>query len=329
MHMGNELLTLPVAGGLYAAAGTGIAYASVKARRDLDEKRVPFLGVLGAFVFAAQMVNFPVLPGTSGHFVGAAFLAIVLGPHAAALGMAAIVIVQCLVFQDGGILALGANLVNMALVGPYVAYGVFRALVPQGSTPGRARLYGVSFASALVAIVAGATLVPVEVALSGVSRVPFTAFLGTMVGVHVLIGAVEGVVTFALLESLARIRAEFVPGVGAGGSFPVKTALASVVAAAVLVGAFLSLAASGSPDGLEWTVDEKAVLDQDRPNPAAETADDVGGKIALLPDYTRPGEGWYWTTLSGVLGAMLVLGVAFAAGRALRRAPPSAGGHAG
>src|SRR5512136_2157489 len=103
--MANEVLTLPVAGALGAAAVGGLALAAARARRDLDERRAPLLGVLGAFVFAAQMVNFPVLPGTSGHFVGAALLAILLGPHAAALGMAAIVIVQCVVFQDGGLLA--------------------------------------------------------------------------------------------------------------------------------------------------------------------------------------------------------------------------------
>lgn len=103
LHMGNELLTLPVAGTFIAAAGAGVGYASFKARKELDERRVPLLGVLGAFVFAAQMVKFPILilPGVTGHFVGGALLAIVLGPHAAVLGMAAIVIVQCIVFQDG------------------------------------------------------------------------------------------------------------------------------------------------------------------------------------------------------------------------------------
>lgn len=324
MHMGNELLTLPVAGGFYAAAGAGIAYASVRARKELDEKRVPLLGVLGAFVFAAQMVNFPVLPGTSGHFVGGALLAIILGPHAAALAMAAIVIVQCLVFQDGGLLALGTNLVNMAVVGPYVAYGVFRAVVPRDSTPGRARLYGASFLASLVSILAGAILVPVQVALSGVSQVPFLTFLGTMAVVHVLIGAAEGVITFVVLLALARMRADLVPGLKAGAGFPLKTVMISVLGAAVLIGAFVSLAASGSPDGLEWTLETGNVIDGEAHNPAAEAADSAGETIALLPDYNRPNERWYWTTVSGILGALLVLGVAFAAGRALLRSSAAA-----
>ena len=343
MHMGNELLTLPVAGAFYATAGAGIAYASVKARKELDERRVPLLGVLGAFVFAAQMVNFPVLPGTSGHFVGAALLAIVLGPHAAALGMAAIVIVQCLVFQDGGLLALGCNLVNMALVGPYVGYGIYRAIVPKDSTsgtqsgtggagrklPGQARLYGASFVAALGSILAGAALVPMQLELSGVSQVPFFTFLGAMAGVHVLIGAAEGVITFAVLAALARMRADLVPGLKRQGGFPLKTAALSILGAAVLLGAFVSLAASGSPDGLEWTLEERKVIAEETHNPAAETADSAGEKIALLPDYNRPDERWYWTTVSGILGSLLVLGVAFAVGRTLRRSPPKAEGQSG
>ncbi len=329
MHMGNELLTLPVAGGFYAAAGAGIVYASVKARKEFDEKRVPLLGVLGAFVFAAQMVNFPLLPGTSGHFVGGVLLAIVLGPHAAALGMSAIVIVQCLVFQDGGLLALGCNLVNMALVGPYVGYGIFRAIVPGESTPGRARLYGASFVAALGSILAGAILVPIQVALSGVSQVPFFTFLGTMAGVHVLIGAAEGAITFTVLAALARMRADLVPGLKAEGGFPLKTVALSVLVAAILIGAFVSLAASGSPDGLEWTLESKKVIVEDGHNPAAEIADSAGRTIALLPDYNRPDERWYWTTVSGILGSLLVLGVAFAAGRTLRRSSPKAEGQSG
>jgi len=329
MHMGNELLTLPVAGGFCAVAGAGIAYASVKARKELDEKRVPLLGVLGAFVFAAQMVNFPVLPGTSGHFVGAALLAIVLGPHAAALAMSAIVIVQCLVFQDGGLLALGTNLVNMALVGPYAGYGIFRAIVPKDSTPGRARLYGASFVAALGSILAGAILVPIQVALSGVSQVPFFTFLGTMAGVHVLVGAAEGAITFAVLVALAKMRAGLVPGLKAEGGFPLKTVALSVLAAGILIGAFVSLAASGSPDGLEWTLESKKVIAEDTHNSAAAAADSAGEKIALLPDYNRPNERWYWTTVSGILGALLVLGVAFAAGRALRRSTSPAGQQGG
>ena len=326
MHMGNELLTLPVAGALFAGAGAGIAAASAKARRQLDERRAPLLGVLGAFVFAAQMVNFPVLPGTSGHFLGAALLAILLGPHAAALGMAAIVIVQCLVFQDGGLLALGANLLNMALAGPYAAWAAFRALAPASGEIGRPRLYAASFAAALASVLAGAILVPFEAAASGVVRIPLAAFVGTMAGVHAVIGAAEGALTFAVLAALARMRPDLLPGARpAPGGLPLAAVAASLAAAALLVGAFLSLAASGKPDGLESTLERTKAAEDAPPDPAARAADRAGEKIAILPDYTRPGGGWYWTTVSGVLGCLLVLGLAAAARRAIaaRRKEPS------
>jgi cobalt/nickel transport system permease protein len=319
MHMGNELLTLPVAGALAACAAAGIAAAAARARRDLDERRAPLLGVLGAFVFAAQMVNFPVLPGTSGHFVGAALLAILLGPHAAALGMASIVIVQCLVFQDGGLLALGANLVNMALVGPYAAWAVYRLVAPRGAPVSRVRLYAASFLAALASILAGAALVPIEVAAADVSRVPLPLFLGTMLGIHALIGAAEGILTFAVLAALARMRPDLLPGAPAGaGGLPLRAVALSIVVTALLVAGFLSLAASGSPDGLDSTIERTKAVDSEKPNPAAEAAEHAGTSIALLPDYSGPGGAWYWTTVAGLLGALLVLGVAAAAGRTLR-----------
>ncbi len=320
MHMGNELLTLPVAAGTFVAAGAGIAYASYKARGELDEKRIPLLGVMGAFVFAAQMVNFRILGGASAHFVGAALLAIVLGPHAAALGMAAIVIVQCLVFQDGGILALGANVFNMAIVGPYVAWGVYRLVVPRDAGPGRARLYAASFLAAFASILVAATLVPVEVALAGVMRAPFHVFLGTMAGVHALIGAAEGAITFAVLVALARMRPGLVPSVGPEGGWPPKTVLASVLAAALVTGGFVSLAASGLPDGLEWTVEETGVITTDatvEPNLAAEKADHAAERITVA-FFAGYGDRWYKKAVSGVLGSLVVLGAAVAVGRALR-----------
>jgi len=328
MHMGNELLTLPVAGALFAGAAGGLGYASAKARKGLDEKKVPLLGVLGAFVFAAQMVNFPVLPGTSGHFVGATLLAVVLGPHAAALGMAAIVIVQCLVFQDGGLLALGANLVNMALVGPYVAHAIFSAISGGGRDVSRARFYAASFLAALGSVLAGAILVPIEVSVSGVSAAPFLFFLGVMAGVHAVIGAAEGAITFAVLAALARLRPDLVPVLrDERRGAPLGAALASVLAAAALVGGFLSLAASELPDGLDSTLERLEVLKPAGEEPArsaADAAERIGEKIAIFPDYSRPGGGWYWTTVSGILGAALVLGVASAAARALRTGRPRA-----
>jgi cobalt/nickel transport system permease protein len=326
MHMGNELLTLPAAGALFAGAGTGIAFAAARARRGLDEARAPLLGVLGAFVFAAQMVNFPVLPGTSGHFLGASLLAILLGPHAAALGLSAIVIVQCLVFQDGGLLALGANLLNMALAAPYAAWAAFRAIAPASGEAGRGRFYAAAFAASMASVLAGAILVPIEVAAAGVARIPLPFFLGTLAGVHAVIGAAEGAITFAVLVSLARMRPDLLPGTRpAPGGPPLAAVVLSIGAAALLVAGFLSLAASGKPDGLEATLEKTKAVEGAPADPAARAADRAGERIAILPDYTRPGGGWYWTTVSGLLGCLLVLGLTTAARRAVaarKHGPP-------
>lgn len=326
MHMGNELLTLPAAGALAAGAAGGLSWASARARRELDERSAPLLGVLGAFVFAAQMVNFPVLPGTSGHFLGAALLAILLGPHAAALGMASIVIIQCLVFQDGGLLALGANLVNMALAAPYAAWAAFRALLPRGREPSKARLGAAAFAASLASVLAAAVLVPLEVAAAGVARIPLTVFLGTMAAVHAVIGAAEGTLTVALLAALVRLRPDLLPRPAPPeGKIPVATTALGLGAASLLIAGFLSLAASGQPDGLEATVEKTRALEGAPDNPAASAADRAGERIALFPDYSRPGGGWYWTSVSGILGCLLTLGLGSAARRLLttRRRPPS------
>ena len=170
MHMQNELLTPATAVGLFVLAGAGLGFASWQVRLRFDSAKVPLMGVMGAFVFAAQMINFPILPGTSGHLGGGVLLAILLGPHAATLVMASILIVQCLIFQDGGLLALGANIINMGIIPCYLGYGLFHLLA--GARPRTGRLYAAVFAATLVGMVAGAAMVPFEVWMSGVLRVP-------------------------------------------------------------------------------------------------------------------------------------------------------------
>ena len=132
MHMANELLSVPVAAGTLAIAAGGIGFICKKARRFITSDRFALMGILGAFVFAAQMVNFqlPAMPGTSGHMVGAVLLAIILGPHLGAIAVSSIVIIQCLIFQDGGLLALGCNIINMAIVPSYLGYFLYRSLFP-------------------------------------------------------------------------------------------------------------------------------------------------------------------------------------------------------
>jgi cobalamin biosynthesis protein CbiM len=210
MHMANELLSLPVAAGTFGIAASGVGIICRKIKNSLTPEKLPLMGVLGGFVFAAQMVNFqlPFMPGTSGHMVGSVLLSIILGPAAAVIVMTSIVIVQCLVFQDGGLLALGCNTINMAIVPCFAGYYLYKVI---NSLPlGKFRMQAACIFASIIAVEIGASLVPIQAALSGVLLVPFKTFLFTMIGVHLLIGTVEGILTWAVLSFLLC----FVPVVG-------------------------------------------------------------------------------------------------------------------
>jgi cobalt/nickel transport system permease protein len=341
MHMANELLTPGVAAGFGAASAAGIAYSSWRVRRELDDSKVPLMGVMGAFVFAAQMVNFQILPGSSGHLGGGVLLAILLGPSAATLVMAAILIVQCLVFNDGGLLALGANIFNMGIVPCYLGYGIYRLLTGRASGKkalARGRLYFACFTATFLGMLAGAAMVPVQVAVSGVSAVPFPKFFAVMLGVHLIIAAVEGVVTFAVIAFLQKMRPALVLGdSGLSGRMSPRAVAATMGVVALVVGGFFSLVASGLPDGLEYVLGNqpptaetqpalgKPVIDESKLSPSVQAATDLQDRIAPLPDYSKrpatPGDepAAWWTSLSGVLGSAIVLVLMFALAAILRR----------
>ena len=254
MHMANELLSVPVAAGSLAVAAAGLGLVCRKVRNILGTDKLALMGVLGAFVFAGQMVNFqlPAMPGTSGHMVGAVLLAIVLGPHLAAIVMTSVVMVQCLIFQDGGLLALGCNIINMGLVPCYIGYFLYK-IVTTGP-PSNLRVYIGTMLACVVSMEAGAILVPVQAALAGVLAVPFTTFLITMIGVHFLVGFVEGVITVAVLGYLQQVRPDIVADSLPGEARLRKsTVLGTLAVFTIIIGAGLSLLASDFPDGLEWS----------------------------------------------------------------------------
>ncbi|MDO8302611.1 MAG: energy-coupling factor ABC transporter permease [Sedimentisphaerales bacterium] len=264
--MANELLSVPVAISTLGIAGGAMAVICRAAKRYITSEKVPLMGILGAFIFAAQMVNFqlPLMPGTSGHLVGSVLLAIILGPHLGAIVITSVVILQCLIFQDGGILAIGCNIINMGLVPSYIGYGVYRVINPStcgGCHPssGKAwRVYLASICACIIGIESGAMLVPVEAVMSGVLSVPFKTFFLTMAGVHVLVGLVEGVVTAAVLGYLQKVRPDIVANMLPGKvRWSKKAVMATFVIATVIIGAGLSLLASEFPDGLEWSYFER------------------------------------------------------------------------
>jgi cobalt/nickel transport system permease protein len=209
MHIPDGFLSPEVAGATAVVAAGAVAAGLRRAGTRLDERQVPLLGVTGAFVFAVQMLNFPVAGGTSGHFLGAALAAVLLGPWLACLVMAVVIATQSFVFADGGVSALGANVVNMGVIGALVVGGLMlaaRRLLPHR----RGVLLAVAGAGAWLAVVAGALGTSVCLALSG------TVALGTvvpaMVGVHAVIGVGEAVITVAAVSAIMASRPDLIGG---------------------------------------------------------------------------------------------------------------------
>ncbi|MFO7274404.1 MAG: energy-coupling factor ABC transporter permease [Bacillota bacterium] len=209
MHVPDGLLDLKTLVGSAAAAAAGVSYASWRVRRELDSREVPRVAVLTAFIFAAQMVNFPIPGGTSGHLMGGALAAVLFGPWVSVVVMTTVVAIQALVFQDGGIAALGANLLNMAVIGPLVGYGTYRLL--KGLWGSRAGWLTAVFLSGLTSVVAGAVAVALQLALSGV--IPLAVGLPAMGLWHVMIGVGEGIITAAVAAYVAAERPQLQAGV--------------------------------------------------------------------------------------------------------------------
>jgi cobalt/nickel transport system permease protein len=241
VHIPDGFLATPVWASLDVAAAPAVGYMARRAQREFDDARVPLLGVMGAFVFAAQMINFPVGIGTSGHLLGGALLAYTLGPAAAGVTMTAILAIQALVFQDGGILALGPNIVNMALAGVLAGWLPFHLW-----GGGRWRRLSIFAGGALSALVS-ASLALAELMLSGVRIAG--PILGVSLALFVASAVLEGAITVAVIEALEKIQPGFVRKAREGRSF----ALGAVGLAALLLATVGILVASRAPDGI-WSL---------------------------------------------------------------------------
>ena len=239
MHIPDGFLSTPVWASLDAAAAPAVGLLVRRAQRGFDESKAPLLGVMGAFVFAAQMINFPVGIGTSGHLIGGALLAITLGPAAAGVVMTAILAIQALVFQDGGVLALGANVLNMAVAGVLAGYLPFRFW-----GGGKWRKTAI-FLGGVLSVLIGAVLALAELLISGVAMP--ASVLGVSLGLFAASAVLEGAITLAVVQALEAINPAFVRRPGARGSL----ALGALATAAVVLAAFGVLFASTQPDGIE------------------------------------------------------------------------------
>jgi cobalt/nickel transport system permease protein len=279
-----------------AASGAAVAYAVRKVNKEFEEKDPPLMGVLAAFIFAAQMINFPVAGGTSGHFVGGALAAILLGPWKAILVMLSVISVQALLFGDGGITALGANVLNMAIIAPLVAYWIY-GIIRRFSMPAGA------FTAGLVSTVITALVAATELAVSGTS--PFIITASLMAGWHLVIGIGEGLITATTIGYLARVRPDLVKS--RGGLDWRSLALFGGVAAFCAL--FLSPLASSLPDGLNRVARDVGF--------AGKESGAVGG---LIPHYAIPGlSGNLATGLAGLLGVVITISIGYSIAMIVKR----------
>jgi cobalt/nickel transport system permease protein len=219
LHAPDGILSVPVAIVMWVLSIVAIGISVQRTNRHLDDRAIPLLGVMAAFIFAAQMVNFPIVGGTSGHLVGGVLAAVLLGPWAGTLVLTCVIVVQALVFQDGGLLVMGANIFNMGVIGTLGGYAVYRAICRLLGGEARARIPAAGIA-AWLAVVASSVAVSIELVLSGATTLELV--LPAMVGVHAVIGIGEALITMAALAFVAATRADLLAirdtMLGSGGS---------------------------------------------------------------------------------------------------------------
>ncbi|CAB1078233.1 Substrate-specific component NikM of nickel ECF transporter / Additional substrate-specific component NikN of nickel ECF transporter [Olavius algarvensis Delta 1 endosymbiont] len=338
MHMADALISPVVGGTMWAASAGLIGYCSKKITDERDDATIPLMGVVGAFVFAAQMINFTI-PGTgsSGHLGGGMILAILLGPYAGLLTMASVLIVQALFFADGGLLALGCNIFNLGFLPCFIAYPLMYKNIA-GTAPSERRLFTAAIISAVVGLQLGAFSVVLQTFFSGVTELPLDTFALLMQPIHLAIGIVEGLATSAVVLFVWKARPEIIKSVISSapvGSISLRKVTIGFVAAAVVTGGALSWFASTNPDGLEWAIFKAAgTTDLDTPAEELHTAlSKVQEKTALLPDYgfnpenaeqpaETPGSETAvdtGKTVSGLVGGALTLLLAGLLGYVLKR----------
>ena len=337
--MADALLSPAVGATMWAGSLAALGYASQKLKKTIDNKTIPLMGVMGAFIFAAQMINFTI-PGTgsSGHLGGGMILAAILGPYAAFLVMASILTVQALFFADGGLLALGCNIWNLGIYPCFIAYPlIYKPIAGNGTSNGRLSIAAIL--SALIALQLGAFSVVMETFLSGKSELAFNAFVLLMQPIHLAIGLVEGFVTAGLINYVKNARPEFLENTNTSRSLatgvPVKNILIVFAIITVITGGMLSWFASTHPDGLEWSIERVTgkgeLAGQDKG--IAPVLKGIQEKTAFLPDYNfkttsrgtgRDEKASSWpavaagTSVAGILGSAIVLGLVVMIGFGIR-----------
>lgn len=335
MHMADALLAPAVAATMYAASGVTAGFSVKTLKKDEETAKLPVMAVTSALVFAGQMVNYTI-PGTgsSGHMCGGMMLTALLGPQAGFLSMITILLIQSLFFADGGIMAFGANVWNMAFYGCFVGYYLIWRPIMKGKlfsakgekAAARLKIILACILGCIITLQMGAFSVVLETSLSGITELPFGAFVSIMQPIHLAIGLIEGLVTAAVLLFVYEIRPELLSDTKTSGSkkskCSLKTTVVILAVVVAVVGGGVSLLASSNPDGLEWSMfgnaeagySDNMGLDEESygiESKASEIAGNIQEKTAFLPDYAfTNSDSLAGTTVSGLVGSAIVAGVA-------------------
>lgn len=289
MHMSDALISVAVGGTMLGVSGGIGAYSIKKVQLDLEEKKIPLMAVMGAFVFASQMINFAI-PGTgsSGHIGGGMLLGILLGPYAGFLTMASVLLIQALFFGDGGLIAYGCNLFNIGFYTCFIAYPyIYKLMIRKGMNS--KRIFIASIVAVVVGLQIGAFSVVLQTLFSGKSELPFAVFLLYMQPIHLAIGLIEGVITAAIISFVWKARPEILDHTTNGvslGNISLKRLITTFVIATVLIGGVFSWFASSNPDGLEWSMEKTAGTAEIEANSVIhEWFSNIQDKLSFLPDY--------------------------------------------
>lgn len=320
MHMADALISPAVGGTLWAASVVTGTYAVRKMKNDLDDKKVPLMGVMGALVFASQMINFTIpATGSSGHIGGGMLLAILLGPKAGFLTMASVLLIQALFFADGGLLAYGCNLFNMGFYTCFVAYPLIYKVLTQNNKS-KKHLALASTVSVIVALQMGAFSVVLETLLSGKTELPLSTFVMFMQPIHLAIGLVEGLLTAAVVVFLNDARPDLFIDIDASikKRWSYKKVIAVLAVSVLLIGGIASWFASNNPDGLEWSVEKvTGSAELESSNDINRSLSGIQKNTAFLPDYqfktTEDDDNLIvqktGTSFSGIAGSVMTLGL--------------------
>ncbi len=314
MHMADAMLSPAVGATMYVASGLVAAYSINKIRKEEDfKKKIPTMGIMGAFVFATQMVNFTI-PGTgsSGHLCGGLLLSSILGPFGGFLSMIGVLLIQCLFFADGGLLALGANIWNMAFYGCFIGSLIWKFIMKNGMS--KTKIILASMLGSVLTLQLGAFSVTLETLASGVTQLPFGAFVLAMQPIHLAIGLVEGLITSAVLCFIYEARPEILWNgnnkIEKEARFSYKKTIAILSCLVVIIAGGFSLLASSNPDGLEWSIEKLTgnTEIESKENNVYQTAQSIQDTTTILPDYSfENSDNSLGTSVSGIVGCIITV----------------------